>query len=224
MLETHRDPRGNLDDTNLVDWAQVFGRSAPLEIEIGSGPGGFALDHAAAHPEVNFVAFEIRRKLARETAEKARKRGLAHLRVFAADAKVVLPRLFAPRSVDVFHIQFPDPWWKRKHHARRLVEDDFSILLYNLLRVDGLLEVRTDVEGRGVEMCAALEAVGFVNRFGPGTLAPYDPTEVPSSRERYYLATGQPIYRYKFGRTDGPPHFAAAPLPETVVGPEQRKR
>jgi len=223
MLETHRDPRGSLDLANLVDWSEVFGRAAPLEVEIGSGQGGFALDHAAAHPEVNFVAFEVRRKFAAETAAKARRRGIANLRCYAADAKVVLPRLFAPGSVDVFHIQFPDPWWKRRHHARRLVEDDFSILLYRLLAVDGLLEVRTDVEGRGVEMAAVLEAVGFVNRFGPGALAPYDPAEVPSTRERGYLARGQPVYRYKFGRTAAPPRFAEA-LPKTRVGPEQRRR
>jgi tRNA (guanine-N7-)-methyltransferase len=223
-METIRDPRGPLDLAGLQDWAAVFGRQAPLEVEIGSGQGGFALDHSAAHPEVNFIAFEVRRKFARETAEKGRKRGIGNLRCFAADAKVILPRQFAPQSVDVFHIQFPDPWWKKKHHDRRLVEDEFSILLYNLLRVDGLLEVRTDVEGRGVEMAAALEAVGFVNRFGPGQLAPYDPSEVPSSRERGYLARGQPVYRYKFTRTEAPPHWAEAPLPETTVGTEQRRR
>jgi len=224
MMETRRDPRGPLDLATRVDWTRVFGREAPLEVEIGSGQGGFALDHSAAHPEVNFVAFEVRRKFARETAEKARARGITNLRCWAADAKVVLPRLFTPGSVQVIHIQFPDPWWKKRHHGRRLVEDEFSILLYNLLRPDGLLEVRTDVEGRGVEMAAALEAVGFVNRFGPGNLAPYDPTEVPSTRERGYLARGQPIYRYKFGRTEAPPHWAEAPLPETSVGPEQRRR
>ncbi|WP_373046178.1 tRNA (guanine(46)-N(7))-methyltransferase TrmB [Vulgatibacter sp.] len=224
MMETSRDPRGPLDLASLLDWSKVFGRPAPLEVEIGSGQGGFALGHSAAHPEVNLVAFEVRRKFARETAEKGEARGLTNLRCFAADAKVVLPRIFAPRSVDVFHIQFPDPWWKKKHHGRRLVEDEFSILLYNLLRLDGLLEVRTDVEGRGVEMAAALEAVGFVNRFGAGQLAPYDPSEVPSTRERGYLARGEPIYRYKFGRTAAPPHRAQAPLPETTVGPEQRRR
>jgi tRNA (guanine-N7-)-methyltransferase len=223
-METRRDPRGPLDAAALQDWAAVFGRKAPLEVEIGSGMGGFALGHCAANPHIDFVAFEVRKKLARETAEKAEKRGLTNLRCFAADAKVVLPRLFAPRSVDVFHVQFPDPWWKKKHHERRLVEDEFSILLYDLLRVGGLLEVRTDVQARGVEMAAAVEAVGFVNKFGPGALAPYDPAEVPSTRERGYLTRGEPIYRYKFTRTEAPPHWAQAPLPDTSVGPEQRKR
>lgn len=224
MIETRRDPRGPLDWRSPVDWAEHFGRKAPLEVEIGSGMGGFALGHSAAHPEINLIAMEIRQKFARETAEKGEARGLTNLLVMNADAKVILPRLFAPRTVDVFHIQFPDPWWKKKHHAKRLVEDEFSILLYNLLRIGGLLEVRTDVEARGVEMAAALEAVGFVNKFGPAELAPYDPSEVPSTRERGYLQRGEPVYRYKFTRTEAPPHFATEPLPETAVFTEHRKK
>lgn len=224
MIETRRDPRGPLDRASLVDWDREFGREAPLEVEIGSGMGGFALGQAAAHPEINLIAIEIRKKFAGETAEKAKARGLTNLRVLNADAKVILPRIVAPRSVDVIHIQFPDPWWKPRHHERRLVEDEFSILLYNLLKPTGLLEVRTDVEARGVEMCAALEAVGFLNRFGQGELAPYDPTEVPSTRERGYLARNEPVYRYKFNRSDGPPWFAAEPLPETTVFTEHRKK
>ncbi|AKU89968.1 tRNA (guanosine(46)-N7)-methyltransferase TrmB [Vulgatibacter incomptus] len=223
-METRRAPSGPIDYAGRVDWRQIFGRQAPLEVEIGSGMGGFALGQAEAHPEIDLVAIEVRKKLARETAEKARSRGLRNLYVLDTDAKVILPRMFAPRSIDVIHIQFPDPWWKAKHHDRRLVEDRFGILLYSLLRPGGLLEVRTDVEGRGVEMDEALEAVGFVNRFGAGQLAPYDPTEVPSSRERGYLERNEPIYRYKFTRTEGPPHHAAAPLAPTTVGTAQRRR
>ena len=224
MIETRRDPRGPLDRSTLVDFSSVFGRKAPLEIEIGSGMGGFALGHAAAHPEINLVAMEVRKKFAKETAEKAEARGLSNLLVLEADAKVVLPRMCAPRSVDVFHIQFPDPWWKPRHHARRLVEDEFSILLYNLLRVSGLLEVRTDVQARGEEMCEALEAVGFSNLFGPGGLAPYDPTEVPSTRERGYLQRGEPVYRYKFTRSEAPPRWAEGALGPTRVYTEHRKK
>jgi len=223
-METKRAPAGPIDLADRVKWTEVFGREAPLEVEIGSGMGGFALGQAAAHPEINLVAIEVRQKLAQQTAEKAQRRGLDNLLVLNADAKVILPRMFAPASIDVVHIQFPDPWWKARHHDRRLVEDRFSILLYNLLRLDGLLEVRTDVEARGVEMAMALEGIGFVNRFGPGALAPYDPAEVPSSRERGYLASGQPVYRYKFSRSEAPPRHLLEPLPPSTVGPEQRRR
>lgn len=223
-MESSRAPSAPIDLADRVDWKHTFGRDAPLEVEIGAGMGGFALGFAAAHPGTNLVAIEIRKKLAADIRHKAEKRGLANLRVLQGDAKVILPRLFAPRSVDRFHIQFPDPWWKARHHDRRLVEDRFSILLYNLLRIGGAIELRTDVEARGVEMDEALEAIGFVNRFGPRGLAPYDPAQVPSSRERGYLARGQPVYRYVLERTEAPPHHALAPLSPTTVGTAQRRK
>lgn len=223
-METSRAPSAPIDLAGRADWARIFGREASIEVEIGAGMGGFALGYAAARPELNLVAIEIRKKLAREIREKAEKRGLSNLFVLQGDAKVLLPRLFAPGMVNAFHIQFPDPWWKAKHHDRRLVEDRFSILLYNLLRTGGTLELRTDVEARGVEMDEALEAVGFRNRFGPGGLAPFDPAQVPSSRERGYIARGQPTYRYVLETTAEPPHFAAAPLSPTTVGTAQRRK
>ena len=103
------------------------------------------------------------------------------------------------------------------------MEDDFSVLLYGLLRPGGELEVRTDVELRGVEMAQVLEAVGFVNRAGPGALSPRPPGEVPSTRERVYLARGQPVFRYRFTRGRTPPRRPGE-LPASVVGPEQRRR
>ena len=214
---------GPVDRAGLVDFRTVFGRTAPLEVEIGAGQGGFAIDHARAHPEIDLVAVEIRKKLAAWIEDRRQRAGLENLRVLHGDGKVLLPRLLAPASVDVFHIQFPDPWWKKRHHGRRLVEDAFSILLYRLLRPGGLLEVRTDVEDRGVEMAEVLEAVGFENRFGPGGLAPRDPDEVPSTRERGYLARGQPIYRYRFTRGEAPAHRAEAPV-ETRVYLSQRRK
>jgi|GEM_PF-136829 len=223
-MESSRAPSAPIDLAGRADWAAIFGRTAPIEVEVGAGMGGFALGYAAARPETNLVAIEIRKKLAADIGQKAEKRGLANLLVLQGDAKVLLPRLFAPRSVERFHVQFPDPWWKSKHHDRRLVEDRFSILLYNLLRVGGTIELRTDVEARGVEMDEALEAIGFVNRFGTGGLAPYDPAQVPSSRERGYLARGQPVYRYVLERTEAPPHHAAAPLSPTTVGTAQRRK
>lgn len=223
-MNTHRAPPGTLDLSSRTDWEAIFRRSAPLEVEIGAGAGGFALGYAAKHPDRDLVAIEIRRSLAASIREKAEQRGLGNLYVVCADAKAVLPRLFAPRSVQRFHIQFPDPWWKKKHHVRRLVEDDFAILLYNLLRPEGSLELRTDVEQRGVEMAEVLEAVGFVNRYGAGGLAPALPDDVPSSRERGYLERGQPVYRYRFARSDAPPQAPSREPPPSLVGPAQRRR
>lgn len=215
-------PQGPIDQAAWLDVRQQFGRTAPLEVEIGAGQGGFAIGHATAHPERDLIALEVRQKFARYVEDRRRRRELRNLLVIGADAKVVLPRLLPPRSLSAIYIQFPDPWWKRRHHDRRLVEDDFSVLLYNLLRLDGVLELRTDVEARGREMAEVLEAVGFVNRCGSGGLAPAEPGEVPSTRERGYLQRGEPVFRYRLGRTEQPPRDVV--MTWSRVGTADRKR
>lgn len=177
------------------DWSEVFGRQGPLELELGSGMGGFALAYAAQHPSVNYVAIEWRKKYARELEHRARSRGLANLRVVEADARAVVPRLFAPRSLSAIHLQFPDPWWKRAHKKRQLLSEDFARLLFDLAAPGALFDLRTDVEERAHGMLATLEGAGFENPLGPGRFHPFDPAEPASSRERRYLAAGDPLFR-----------------------------
>ena len=177
------------------DWYRVFGSPGPLELEIGSGAGAFALGHAERHPRVRYVAIEWRKKYARELEHRARARGLTNLRVVEADARAVIPRLFAPRSLAAVHLQFPDPWWKRSHQKRAILTPAFASLLLDLTAPGGVFDLRTDVQSRGEEMLATLEAVGWHNPLGPGAFHPADPEEVPSSRERRYLERGEPVYR-----------------------------
>jgi tRNA (guanine-N7-)-methyltransferase len=180
---------------NPPDWAEVFGRVGPLELELGSGTGGFALAYAAQHPAVNYLAIEWRKKYARELEHRARARGLSNLRVVEADARAVVPRLFAPGTLTAIHFQFPDPWWKRAHQKRQLLSPEFAALLYRLTAPGGLFDLRTDVEDRARLMLSTLEAAGFTNPLGIGTFHPGDPGEPASSRERRYLASGEPVYR-----------------------------
>jgi tRNA (guanine-N7-)-methyltransferase len=177
------------------DWDAEFGFSGPLELEIGSGAGGHALEYCRRHPEVRFVAFEWRKKYARDTLDRGSKMGLRNLRVLEADARFVVPRIFAPGSLDAVHLQFPDPWWKRAHFKRAVIQPEFAKLLLDKLKPGGLFDMRTDVQDRGVSMLAILEDAGFVNPLGKGVFHPYDPEEVPSTRERRYLASGEPVYR-----------------------------
>ncbi|HYO72448.1 MAG TPA: tRNA (guanine-N7)-methyltransferase [Archangium sp.] len=177
------------------DWDAEFGFAGPLELEIGSGAGGHALEYCRRNPQVRFVAFEWRKKYARDTQDRGNKMGLRNLRVLEADARFVVPRLFAPGSLDVVHLQFPDPWWKRAHFKRAVIQPEFARLLLDKLKPGGLFDMRTDVQDRGVSMLAILEDAGFVNPLGKGIFHPYDPEEVPSTRERRYLASGEPVYR-----------------------------
>src|SRR3954465_17095 len=109
------------------DWRRDFGREAPLSLEIGPGRGAFALDHAARHPELDLVAIETRRSDCELIRSRAARRGLQNLIVLQGDARLLIPRLFRPGSLGALHVQFPDPWWKKRHHKRRMVDVDFAV-------------------------------------------------------------------------------------------------
>ncbi len=185
----------------LPDWRERFGAAASrMELEIGSGHGGFALAFGERHPDRALVAIEQRRKFAADVAARARRRGLANVLVLQGDARLLAPRLFAARSLCAVHVHFPDPWWKRRHHRRRLVDDGMSVLLRSLLARGGVLDLRTDVERYAREAALRLEAAGLVNAAGPGSFAGREPDEIPSTREKRYLATGQPVWRLRLVR------------------------
>ncbi|MFZ5470438.1 MAG: tRNA (guanosine(46)-N7)-methyltransferase TrmB [Myxococcota bacterium] len=192
-----------LGRTEPPDWDEVFGFPGPLEVEIGSGKGGFALAYCTRHPEVRYVAFEWRKKYAREVQHRANVRGLRNLRVLEADARFEMPRLFRPCSLSAVHLQFPDPWWKRAHHKRAVLTPEFSQLLLSLLQPGGVFDLRTDVEDRAHQMLEVLEQAGFHNPFGGGAFHPFDPEEAPSTREKRYLASGQPVYRARLFKPGG---------------------
>ncbi len=185
----------------LPDWRARFGDAAQrLELEIGSGHGGFALAFARAHAGRALVAIEQRQKFAEIVAGKAERRGHGNLLVIQGDARILAPRLFARGSLAAIHVHFPDPWWKRRHHGRRLVDDRMSLLLRGLLAPRGLLDFRTDVEEYAAAAVERLEAVGFRNEVGSGRFAEAEPGEIPSTREKRYLATGQRVWRLRLRR------------------------
>jgi len=183
------------------DWRGRFGAAAErLELEIGPGHGGFALSFAAAHADRALVAIEQRRKFAEVVAGKAARRGHQNLLVIHGDARLLAPRLFAPGSLAAIHVHFPDPWWKRRHQGRRLVDDRMSVLLRALLAPGGLLDLRTDVLEYARGASESLEAVGLRNEAGAGRFAEPGPGEIPSTREKRYLATGQRVWRLRLRR------------------------
>ena len=152
------------------DWARDFGRLAPLELEIGPGRGGFALDHAAAHPELDLVCIEARRSDCELIRARALRRGLSNLIVLQGDAKLLVPHAFAAGSLWALHAQFPDPWWKKRHSKRRMVDAELAGRMRTLLRAGGTVDFRTDVRGyaqaavstweeAGEKMAAALDRV-----------------------------------------------------------------
>ena len=185
----------------VPDWREALGDAAlRLELEIGAGHGGFALGFARARPDGALVAIEQRRSFADALRAKAERRGHRNLVVVHGDARLLAPRLFRARSLAAIHVHFPDPWWKRKHHRRRLVDDRMTALLFGLLAPGGALDFRTDVERYAHEAVERLEAAGLVNEAGPGRFSEPRPDEIPSTREKRYLATGQRVWRLSLVR------------------------
>lgn len=185
------------------DWPSVFGRVAPLELEIGCGYGHFLMERARSLPDVDFVGLEIRTKLGLDLQRKADNAGLTNLRSYVGDARLIVPTLFAPGSLRAVHIQFPDPWWKKRHLRRRLVDRGLVNLLHLVLAPRGTLYLRTDILDYGRAMVETLEdGTGrFENLHGAGQFAHDDGLGIPSNRERRYLASGTPVYRLVYRRS-----------------------
>jgi len=118
--------------------------SRPLEIEVGSGKGGFLLQEAAAHPDVNYLGIEQAGEFYAYCADRIRRRGLANVRMLHTDATEFLHWRCPAGVVRVFHLYFSDPWPKRKHHKNRVVQDLFLADVWRTLVPGGELRVVTD--------------------------------------------------------------------------------
>jgi tRNA (guanine-N7-)-methyltransferase len=173
------------------DWKRDFGRVAPLELEIGPGRGAFALDHAERHPELDLIVIETRRSDCELIRARAAKRGLRNLMVLQGDARLLVSRLFSPGSLAAVHLQFPDPWWKRRHHKRRMLDADFGHQMRALLATGGIVDFRTDVPAYAREGQQTWLEAGFER-------LPDEPPEVLSTRERRYAVSGRPVFRARF--------------------------
>ncbi len=128
------------------DAAALFGRLAPLEVEVGSGKGLFLRTAAAAHPEVDFLGVEIARRYAQFAAAGLAKRGLKNAKVLCADALRVFAELLPDASLAAVHIYFPDPWWKKRHKKRRVMRESFVRDVERTLQSGGVMHFWSDVE------------------------------------------------------------------------------
>ena len=112
-----------------LSWATVFGNTNPVEIEVGFGKGLFLVTAGQERPEVNFFGIEIIRKYQLFTANRLAKRELHNVRLACADARLFLRDYVPAGSVQAVHVYFPDPWWKKRHHKRRLFTAEFAAIV-----------------------------------------------------------------------------------------------
>ncbi|MCE5276426.1 MAG: tRNA (guanosine(46)-N7)-methyltransferase TrmB [Planctomycetaceae bacterium] len=177
-----------------LDLAGLFGNARPVEVEIGCGKGTFLLTRAKARPEVNFIGLEYARAYALYCADRFRRAGLENVRMLAADAGAFFKTALGEASVQRVHIYFPDPWPKRKHHRRRLIQPAFIEQVRRVLTAGGLLQIVTDHREYFEQIRRVLaEASGFATIDFPSmTDAAGEITG--TNFERKYIAQGRPFY------------------------------
>ena len=161
------------DPVRLADLDAVFGRAAPRSFEIGFGNGENLLALAVAHPERDFIGVEVHRAGVGHLLLRAEEAGLTNLRVICHDAVEVLERHIAPESLDEVLVLFPDPWHKKRHHKRRLIQPAFVDLVVSRLRPGGRLQLATDWEPYAQQMLEVLSACPSLRNLAPaaGTAA-----------------------------------------------------
>lgn len=141
-----------------VDFARLFGREAPLVLEIGSGMGDATIEMASADPDRDYLAVEVFPPGLGNLLANVESRGLRNVRVASGDALELLRHMISPGSLDAIHIFFPDPWPKARHHKRRLIQPANVALLRSRLRRGGVLHCATDWTDYATQMIAALDA------------------------------------------------------------------
>ena len=200
-MQTHREliiePIG-LDVEKLprpIDWAELFGNDRPVELEIGTGKGTFLLEQARTRPEVNFFGIEWAAWFWRYASDRLRRHNCTNARTVRAEATYFLREFIPPESLSVLHIYFPDPWPKKRHHKRRLIQESFVPLIKQVLRPGGRLQVVTDHKGyweENIEPVVKNSGLTVVDYNRPGSAG--EGEFVGTNFERKYRREGRPFY------------------------------
>jgi tRNA (guanine-N7-)-methyltransferase len=141
-----------------LDFDQAFGRHAPTVLEIGFGMGDATAQIAAARPQDNFIGIEVHTPGVGALLQRIEERGLANVRIVQHDAVEVLRDMIAPATLAGVHVYFPDPWHKKRHHKRRLIQPEFVRLLVSRLAPGAYLHCATDWEPYAQQMLEVLAA------------------------------------------------------------------
>jgi tRNA (guanine-N7-)-methyltransferase len=142
---------------HIPDWATVFGRDAPLIVEIGFGMGQATAAIAQARPECDFLGLEVHPPGVGALLQRIDELGLTNLRIVQHDAVEVLAQMVAPQSLAGVHVFFPDPWHKKRHHKRRLIQAPFVAHLASRLAPGGVLHCATDWQPYAEQMLDVLQ-------------------------------------------------------------------
>lgn len=184
-------------------FAVLFGNNHPLALEIGCGIGDFVIQIARQHPEMNFVAIDIFNQGCRQTCSRIETSGLNNIRMMRIEARYLMYRYLGEQSLKRIYINCPDPWPKKRHRKRRLLNKDFLNLALYCLLPGGVLNFTTDFADYGA---STGEILATDERFVNLHTTPYthDLSDYPISKYMCrFLDLGQPIYFCRYARKAG---------------------
>jgi len=186
-----------------IDWAAMYGNDHPVELEIGIGKGTFLTEQAVAHPEINYFGIEWARWFWRYACDRLRRHGCTNARAVRAEALYFLTEFVSDSTLSVLHVYFPDPWPKKRHHKRRLIQEPFLRQAVRVLGPGGRLQIVTDHQHYFEQMdplvraTAGLKVVDY-NRPGSAGEGEF----VGTNFERKYRREGRPFYAIAAVRSD----------------------
>lgn len=179
----------------MLDFESLFGRPGPVELEVGSGKGTFILEQAKAFPETLFVGVEWSNKYYKYAVDRLGRWGIQNVKMLRTDAATFIAGHVPDASIQMFHLYFPDPWPKKKHHKRRFFSDENIPQLFRILVLSGIINIATDHEDYFVQMrevadraiaAGTFEEIEFIRPAGarPGEV-------VGTNYERKYMKEGR---------------------------------
>lgn len=190
-------------ENGMIDPRQVFGRDAMLNLEVGFGMGRSLADMAEAAPEQDFIGVEVHLPGVGALLKEIEERGLENIRVYNIDANDVIDLCLPDACLDQVMVFFPDPWHKKKHHKRRLVQPEFVQRIRHKLRVGGILHLATDWENYAEHMMDVMgESEGFANTQEQGEYSPRPDYRPVTKFEKRGENLGHGVWDLLFHRTN----------------------
>jgi tRNA (guanine-N7-)-methyltransferase len=182
-----------------LDLESVFGRRAPVVLEIGFGMGDATAEVATREPGIDLLGVEVHEAGVGALLKLVGERGLRNVRIVQHDAVEVLEHMIGPASLDALHVWFPDPWPKKRHHKRRLLQGPFVALAASRLRAGGVLHAATDWEPYAQQMLEVLSAEPTLRNRAAG-FAPRPERRPLTKFERRGLGLGHGVWDLLFER------------------------
>jgi tRNA (guanine-N7-)-methyltransferase len=190
----------NLAD-GMIDYSQTFGRSAPTVLEIGFGMGGSLLAMAEAAPETNYIGIEVHHPGVGRLLSDAANAELSNLRVYHEDALLVLKDCIPDSSLDGIQLFFPDPWHKKKHNKRRMVQPEIAQTFRQKLKLGGCFHMATDWQPYAEHMLEVMNAAeGYRNVAGENLYSPQPESRPDTKFQRRGEKLGHGVWDLVFER------------------------